>query len=105
MSELFKGVIISFVVFLLWSAGCFWCGYVLSDRRATDRINDANKQLAEQQQKYDELIRLTNERIRESDEQLQNFRKELYAEMSNAGKTTDKLAELIEQIRKQKLDI
>lgn len=105
MSEIYKGFIVSIIVFLLWSFGCFWFGYVLSDRRATERINDANQQLEQQQQKYDELIRTTNERIRESDEQLQNFREKLYAEMSNAGKATDKLAELIEQIRKQKLDI
>ena len=98
MSEAFKGIIIAFVVFIVWSAGCFMSGYLLSNSRAIKRINDTNTELAEQQRKYDELIKSTNERIR-------NIRAELSQQISNNGKTTEELSNLIETIRKQKLDI
>ena len=98
MSETIKGFIIAFVVFIVWSAGCFLGGYLLSNSRATKRINDTNLELAEQQRKYDELIKSTDERIR-------NIRAELSQQISNNGKATEELSKLIEIIRKQKLDI
>lgn len=98
MSEIYKGIIISFVVFLLWSFGCFVGGYLLSNSRAIKRINDTNTELAEQQRKYDELIKSTDERIR-------NIRAELSKQISNNGKATEELSGIIEQIRKQKLNI
>ena len=98
MSEVLKGTIIAFVVFLLWSFGCFFGGYLLSNSRATKRINDTNLELAEQQRKYDELIKSTDERIR-------NIRTELSQQISNNGKATEELSGIIEQIRKQKLNI
>ena len=105
MSEIYKGVIISFVVFLLWSFGCFVGGYLLSNARATKRINESNQQLAEQQQKYDTAIREAEERIRIADERLQSIGTELSQQVSNNGKATKELAGIIEQIRKQKLNI
>ena len=98
MSETIKGFIIAFVVFILWSFGCFVGGYLLSNKRAVKRINDTNTELAEQQRKYDELIKSTDERIR-------NIRTELSQQISNNGKTTEELSGIIEQIRKQKLNI
>ena len=98
MSETIKGFIIAFVVFILWSAGCFFGGYLLSNSRAIKRINDTNTELAEQQRKYDELIKSTDERIR-------NIRAELSQQISNNGKATEELSGIIEQIRKQKLNI
>ena len=98
MSETIKGFIIAFVVFIVWSAGCFMSGYLLSNSRAIKRINDTNLELAEQQRKYDELIKSTDERIR-------NIRAELSQQISNNGKATEELSKLIEIIRKQKLDI
>ena len=98
MSETIKGFIIAFVVFIVWSAGCFLGGYLLSNSRATKRINDTNLELAEQQRKYDELMQSTDERIR-------NIRTELSQQISNNGKATEELSGIIEQIRKQKLNI
>lgn len=97
MSE-FKNIIISIIIFILWSFGMFGFGYLLSNSRAIKRINDTNTELAEQQRKYDELIKSTDERIR-------NIRAELSQQISNNGKTTEELSKLIEVIRKQKLDI
>ena len=105
MSEIYKGVIISFCVFLLWSFGCFGFGYLLSNSRATKRINEANLELAEQQRKYDELIRDTENRIRETEQRVSDIREQLSAKVSDNGKATEELSKLIEVIRKQKLDI
>ena len=97
MSEI-KNIIISIIIFILWSFGMFGFGYLLSNSRAIKRINDTNTELAEQQRKYDELIKSTEERIR-------NIRAELSQQISNNGKTTEELSGIIEQIRKQKLNI
>lgn len=97
MSEIQK-VIISFVLLILLCIGCFFGGYLLSNSRAIKRINDTNTELAEQQRKYDELIKSTDERIR-------NIRAELSQQISNNGKATEELSGIIEQIRKQKLNI
>ena len=97
MSEI-KSIIISVIILILWSCGCFIGGYLLSDRRAVERIEQANIELAEQQQKYDDLIRKSEERI-------SNIREQLLREVSDNGKTATELSKLVEQIRKQKLDI
>lgn len=98
MSEIYKGFIISIVVLLLWSAGCFFGGYLFCDTRATERINRTNQQLAEKQREYDELIRVTDERIR-------NIKDELYGKVQDNGRTAKELSKLIEQIKRQRIDI
>ena len=97
MSEI-KSIIISVIILILWSCGCFIGGYLLSDRRAVERIKQTNIELAEQQQKYDDLVRKSEERI-------SNIREQLLREVSDNGKTATELSKLVEQIRKQKLDI
>lgn len=97
MSEIYK-IIISFIVFILWSFGMFGFGYLLSNQRATEQLNKANRQLADEQQKYDTLIRETEERI-------SNIREELRAKLSNNDKATTELRAIIEQIKRQRIDI
>ena len=97
MSEIYK-IIISFIVFILWSFGMFGFGYLLSNQRATEHLNQANRQLAEQQQKYDTLVRETEERI-------SNIREELRAKLSNNDKATTELRAIIEQIKRQRIDL
>jgi hypothetical protein len=98
MNEVFKGFMVSVILFIVWSCLCFGSGYLLCDKQATKRINKINQQLAEQQQKYDELIRITDERIR-------NIKAELFGQIQDNGTTIDELSRLIEQIGKQKLNI
>ena len=98
MNEVFKGFMVSVILFIVWSCLCFGGGYLLCDKQATKRINQANQQLAEQQQKFDELIRVTDERIR-------NIKAELFGQIQDNGTTIDELSRLIEQIGKQKLNI
>ena len=97
MSEIYK-IIISFIVFILWSFGMFGFGYLLSNQRATEQLNKANRQLAEQQQKYDTLVRETEERI-------SNIREELRAKLSVNDKATTELRAIIEQIKRQRIDL
>ena len=97
MSEIYK-IIISFIVFVLWSFGMFGFGYLLSNQRATEQLNKANRQLADEQQKYDNLIRETEERI-------SNIREELRAKLSNNDKATTELRTIIEQIKRQRIDL
>ena len=97
MSEIYK-IIISFIVFILWSFGMFGFGYLLSNTRATEQLNQANRQLTDQQQKYDTLVRETEERI-------SNIREELRAKLSNNDKATTELRAIIEQIKRQRIDL
>ena len=105
MSETIKGFIIAFVVFILWSAGCFFAGYFLSNKRAVERINEANRQLEEQQQRYDIAIREAEERLRQTDERLRDIREQLSAKVSNNGETIKELSGIIEQIKRQRIDL
>ena len=76
----------------------FGFGYLLSNQRATEQLNKANRQLADEQQKYDTLVRETEERI-------SNIREELRAKLSNNDKATTELRAIIEQIKRQRIDI
>lgn len=105
MSDTAKDMLLCFIVFILWSGFCFGSGYLLCNRNATKRIEQSNNELREQQQKYDELISLTDERIREANERIRNIREELQREISNSNETSGKLSAIIEVIRQQKLDI
>ena len=85
-------------MFILWSFGMFGFGYILSNQRATEQLNKANRQLADEQQKYDTLVRETEERI-------SNIREELRAKLSNNDKATTELRAIIEQIKRQRIDL
>ena len=93
-----KNIIIIIIIFIVWSVGMFGFGYLLSNRRTTEQLNNANRELAEQQQKYDCLIRETEERIA-------NIREELRNKLSNNDKATTELRSIIEQIKRQRIDI
>lgn len=97
MSEI-KNFIVGIIVFIVWSAIMFVSGYLLSDRNATKRINEANNELAEQQRKYDELIKETDERIRD-------IREQLLGKILDNGKTAKELSGIIEQIKRQRIDL
>ena len=96
--EAFKGIIIALFVSFLWSGLCFGAGYLLCNRTATKQLERANQQITEQQRKYDELIKSTDERIRE-------FTENLRGKISDDRQTITELSELIEQIGKQRIDL
>lgn len=98
MSDTFKGFMLCFIVFILWSGFCFGSGYLLCNRTATKQLERANNELTEQQQRYEELIRL-------ADERLQRVKEELYGKVSDNGQTITELSAIIEQIGKQRIDL
>lgn len=111
MSE-FKNLIISIIFVVVLCAGFFLWGYLFHNARATEQLNKANQQLEEQQRKYDELIKESEARVRESEERVReankrvsDIRNELLGKVSDNGEATKELSAIIEQIRKQKLDI
>ena len=97
MSE-FQKVIISIILLIVLCSGCFLGGYLFCNRQATKRIDNANRELAEQQRKYENLIR-------ESEQRISDIREQLYGTISNNEQATEELSGLVEQIRKQKLNI
>ena len=50
MNEI-KGYFTAIFIIIFWSAICGFGGYILSNSRAIEQLEQANKQLAEQQQK------------------------------------------------------
>lgn len=98
MSDTFKGFMLCFIIFILWSGFCFGSGYLLCNRTATKQLERANNELTEQQQRYEELIRL-------ADERLQRVKEELYGKVSDNEQTITELSELVEQIGKQRIDL
>lgn len=104
MSEI-KNLLIIIIIFVLCNIGCFCWGYILSNRRAIEQLDKANQQLAEEQQRYDNLIRESKERIREAEQRVSDIRTELLGKVSDNGETTKELSAIIEEIRKQRIDI
>ena len=98
MSDTVKGMLFCFIVFILWSFACFGSGYLLCNRRTTKQLEKLNNELTEQQQRYEELIRLTDER-------LQRVKEELYGTVSDNGQTITELSAIIEQIKGQRIDL
>lgn len=111
MSE-FKNLIISIVFLVVVCAGFFVWGYLFHNARATKQLEQANSELAKQQQRYDELIKSTEERIRESEERVRaanqrvsDIRNELFGKVSDNGETVAELSAIIEQIKRQRIDL
>lgn len=98
MSDTLKGFLFCFIIFILWSGLCFGSGYLLCNRNTTKQLERVNNELAEQQQRYEELIRL-------ADERLQRVKEELYGKVSDNGQTITELSELVKQIKGQRIDI
>ena len=96
MSEIYK-IIISFIVFILWSAGCFFAG-VLYNGRTNGTINDGDTQYQQEQQQIDEQIAVTTGTISGI---TNDIRQEIYISTRAVGN----LQELLEEIRKQRIDI
>lgn len=104
MSEV-KNLLIIIIIFILCNFGCFCWGYILSNRRAIEQLDKANQQLAEEQQRYDNLIRESKERIREAEQRVSDIRTELLGKVSDNGETAKELTSIIEQIKRQRIDI
>lgn len=111
MSE-FKNFIISIILFIILCTGCFFGGYIFCDRRAINKLEQTNQQLAEQQRKYDELVKESETRIRESEnrvreanERISEIREQLFGKISDNGSAITELTAIVEQIKKQRISL
>lgn len=101
----FKNLIISIILVAVLCAGFFLWGYLFHNARATKQLDEANQQLAEQQRKYDELIRESEERVREANERVSEIREQLLGKVSDNGSAITELTEIVESIKKQRINL
>lgn len=104
MNEI-KGYFTAFFIIIFWSAMCGFGGYILSNSRAIGQLNEANQQLKELQQEYDNAIATAREQAELANKQLRDIGEQLSQQVQSSGRATQELSEIIEQIRKQKLNI
>lgn len=97
MSETVKGIVISFVVFMLWSIGCFFAG-VLYNGRTNGNIDNRDNEYQQEQQKLDEQIATSTTTI-------SNLTDDIRQEIYISTRAINNLQELLEEIRKQRIDL
>lgn len=104
MNEI-KGYFTAIFIIIFWSAMCGFGGYIFSNARAIEQLEQAHQQLAELQQEYDNAIATAREQAELANKQLRSIGEQLSQQVQSSGRTTKELSELIEQIQKQKLNI
>jgi hypothetical protein len=97
MSETIKGFIIAFVVFILWSIGCFVAG-ILYNTRTNGNIDNGDTEYQREQQELDEQIAVTTTTISGITNDIQQ---QIYISTRAVGN----LQELLQEIRKQRIDL
>ena len=96
MSE-FQKVIISFVLLILLCVGCFFAG-VLYQSRTNGNIDDRDTEYQREQQQLDEQIAITTGTI-------SNITNDIQQEIYISTRAVGNIQELLEEIRKQRIDI
>ena len=96
MSEIQK-VIISFILLILLCVGCFFAG-ILYNGRTNGTVDDRDNEYQQEQHKLDEQIAVTTGTISGI---TNDIRQEIYISTRAVGN----LQELLEEIRKQRIDI
>ena len=96
MSE-FQKVVISFIFLILLCVGCFFAG-ILYNGRTNGTINGRDTQYQQEQQQLDEQIAITTTTISGI---TNDIRQEIYISTRAVGN----LQELLEEIRKQRIDL
>ena len=92
-----KGFLICFAFFLLWSFGCFLAG-VLYNSRTNGNIDNRDNEYQQQQQQIDEQIAITTTTISGIGE---DIRREVYI----STRAVRNIQELLQEIRKQRIDL
>lgn len=97
MSDTVKSMLFCFIVFILWSAGCFFAG-VLYNSRTNGKIDDRDREYTEQQQQFDEQITITTTTISGI---TNDIRQEIYI----STRAVANIQELLAEIHKQRIDL
>ena len=101
----FKNICVDFVLLIVLCSGSFGGGYILSNSRAIRQLEQANQQLAELKQEYDRAIATAKQQTELANQQLRSIGDQLSQQVLDTGRATKELSAIIEQIRKQKLNI
>ena len=96
MSEI-KNIIIIIVLFIIWSVGCFFGG-ILYNSRADGKIDDRDTEYQREQQQLNEQIATSTTTISGI---TNDIRQEIYISTRSVGN----IQELLQEIRKQRIDI
>ena len=96
MSE-FKNVVISIIVFILWSIGCFVAG-ILYNTRTNGNIDNGDTEYQREQQQLDEQIAVTTTTI-------SGITNDIQQEIYISTRAVRNIQELLEEIRKQRIDL
>ena len=96
MSE-FQKVIISFILLILWSIGCFFAG-ILYNSRTNGTTNDRDTEYKREQQQLDEQIATSTTTI-------SNLTNDIRQEIYISTRAVGNIQELLEEIGKQRIDI
>lgn len=96
MSEI-KNIFIIIILFVICCVGCFFAG-ILYNTRTNGNIDNGDTEYQQEQQQLDEQIAVTTGTISGITE---DIRQEIYISTRAVGN----LQELLEEIRKQRIDI
>ena len=96
MSEI-KNIIIIIMLFILWSIGCF-VGGILYNSRTDGKIDGRDREYQQQQQQLDGQIATSTTTISGI---TNDIRQEIYISTRAVGN----IQELLQEIRKQRIDI
>lgn len=96
MSDI-KNLLFCIIIFVLCCAGCFFAG-VLYQSRTNGKIDDRDREYTEQQQQFDEQITITTTTISGI---TNDIRQEIYISTRAVGN----IQELLQEIRKQRIDL
>ena len=96
MSEI-KNFIIIIVLFILWSIGCFFGG-ILYNSRTNGKVDDRDREYQQQQQQLDEQIATSTTTISGI---TNDIRQEIYISTRAVGN----IQELLQEIRKQRINL
>ena len=92
-----KETFIIIILFILWSFGCFWAG-ILYNSRTNGNIDGRDTEYQREQQELDEQIAVTTTTISGITNDIQQ---QIYISTRAVGN----LQELLQEIRKQRIDI
>ena len=92
-----KETFIIIILFILWSIGCFWAG-ILYNSRTNGNIDDRDTEYQREQQELDEQIAVTTTTISGITNDIQQ---QIYISTRAVGN----LQELLQEIRKQRIDL
>ena len=96
MSEI-KNIIIIIVLFILWSIGCFFGG-ILYNSRTNGKVDDRDREYQQEQQQLDEQIATSTTTISGITD---DIRQEIYI----STRAVNNIQELLQEIRKQRIDL